>query len=127
MCDILVLSDNAKIGLPEITLGLIPGIGGTQKLTRLLGKNLAMKHILTGDPIDISKIKQSGVVDVLVAENFEEEVDLSNLGVQDCPEDRINVDGSHLDSQDGSQCLGGHVPHSRLKVRESHLLPSLLD
>jgi len=47
--DILVCSEDAKFGLPEIKLGLIPGIGGTQRLTKIVGKNKASRYILTGD------------------------------------------------------------------------------
>lgn len=65
LSDIVFLSENAKVGLPEITLGLIPAVGGSQRLTRVVGKNLAMKHILTGEPIDAAKIKELGTVDVL--------------------------------------------------------------
>ena len=74
LCDFIVFSESAKIGLPEINLGLIPGIGGTQRLAKLIGKNLAMKHILTGDPIDASKLKAIGTVDVLPSENFDAQV-----------------------------------------------------
>lgn len=61
-CDIRVCSDNAKFGQPEINLGLIPGGGGTQRLTRLIGEGRSMEIMLTGDMIDAATALHFGLV-----------------------------------------------------------------
>ena len=61
-CDFVYASKNAKFGLPEITLGIIPGFGGTQRLPRLIGKNLAKEMIFTGKMIDAVEAKEIGIV-----------------------------------------------------------------
>ena len=73
--DILLASESAKFGQPEITLGIIPGMGGTQRLTRAVGKYKAMDLILTGRMMDAEEAERSGLVSrVLPAEGFAEEV-----------------------------------------------------
>lgn len=61
-CHIRIASDNAKLGLPEVTLGLIPGYGGTQRLTQLVGKAKALEMILTADMITAEEAKALGLV-----------------------------------------------------------------
>ncbi|GAB3923392.1 enoyl-CoA hydratase/isomerase family protein [Mucilaginibacter myungsuensis] len=61
-CHIRIASDNAKMGLPELTLGLIPGYGGTQRLPQLVGKGKAMEMILTSDMLTADQALQHGLV-----------------------------------------------------------------
>jgi enoyl-CoA hydratase/carnithine racemase len=61
-CDMIVASDTARFGQPEITLGIIPGGGGTQRLARVLGKQLAMEYVLTGRQFDAEMALQMGLV-----------------------------------------------------------------
>jgi enoyl-CoA hydratase len=61
-CDIIIAADNAKFGQPEIKLGIIPGIGGTQRLTHAVGKAKAMDLILTGRTMDAQEAERSGLV-----------------------------------------------------------------
>ncbi|MGE5456733.1 MAG: enoyl-CoA hydratase-related protein [Methanococcaceae archaeon] len=61
-CHIRIASDNAKFGQPEVNLGIIPGYGGTQRLTRLINSGRAMEYILTGDMIDSAEALRIGLV-----------------------------------------------------------------
>ena len=61
-CDMIIAADNAKFGQPEIKLGVIPGIGGTQRLTRAVGKAKAMDLCLTGRMMDATEAERSGLV-----------------------------------------------------------------
>jgi enoyl-CoA hydratase len=62
MCDIIIAADNAKFGQPEIKLGVMPGVGGTQRLTRFVGKAKAMDMCLTGRMMDAAEAERSGLV-----------------------------------------------------------------
>jgi enoyl-CoA hydratase len=66
-CDIVIAADTAKFGQPEIKLGVIPGIGGTQRLARAVGKAKAMDLILTGRMMDAAEAEKSGLVARLVS------------------------------------------------------------
>jgi enoyl-CoA hydratase len=74
MCDFIIAGDNAKFGQPEITLGVMPGMGGSQRLTRFVGKSKAMDMCLTGRMMDAAEAERSGLVSrvVPVADLLEE-------------------------------------------------------
>jgi enoyl-CoA hydratase/carnithine racemase len=78
-CDMIVASDTALFGQPEITLGIIPGGGGTQRLARVLGKQRAMEYVLTGRRFDAGMAMRWGIVNQVVGKNrwLEEAVELA--------------------------------------------------
>ncbi|MGB7088666.1 MAG: enoyl-CoA hydratase [Methylovirgula sp.] len=74
MCDIIIAADDAKFGQPEIKLGIMPGGGGTQRLTRVVGKAKAMDLCLTGRMMDAAEAERAGLVArVVAAETLEAE------------------------------------------------------
>lgn len=79
--DIIIASKNAQFGLPEINLGIIPGAGGTQRLTRAVGKSMAMKMILSGEFIDAETALRAGLVAEVTPprQAIERAVDLATL------------------------------------------------
>lgn len=81
MCDFILAADTAKFGQPEIKLGILPGAGGTQRLTRLVGKSKAMELCLTGRMMDAVEAERAGLVSriVPVAELIEEAMKTAEL------------------------------------------------
>lgn len=74
MCDVLIAADTAKFGQPEIKLGVLPGMGGSQRLTRAIGKAKAMDMILTGRNMDAAEAERSGLVSrVVPADDLQQE------------------------------------------------------
>lgn len=78
-CDMIVASDTARFGQPEITLGIIPGGGGTQRLARVLGKQLAMEYVITGRQFDADMAHEMGLVNKVAKKNrwLEEAMELA--------------------------------------------------
>src|SRR5881394_834226 len=78
-CDMIVASDTARFGQPEITLGIIPGGGGTQRLARVLGKQQAMEYVLTGRQFDADMALEMGLVNKVAKKNswLEEAMELA--------------------------------------------------
>jgi enoyl-CoA hydratase len=68
-CHFIIASENAKFGQPEVNLGLIPGYGGTQRLTQVLGRNRAMQLLMTGDMFSAKDAEQYGMVNEVVAQD----------------------------------------------------------
>ena len=74
MCDMIIAGDGAKFGQPEINLGVLPGAGGTQRLTRAIGKSKSMYMCLTGDMMSAEEAERAGLVaKIFPAETLEEE------------------------------------------------------
>lgn len=86
-CDIIVASENARFGQPEINLGVIPGAGGTQRLARTFGKYRAMEMVLTGIPFTAQEMAAQGLVNRVVpqGEHLTEALKLAKLVAQRAP------------------------------------------
>ena len=86
MCDFILAADNAKFGQPEINLGVIPGAGGTQRLTRFVGKSKAMEMCLTGRMMDAEEAERAGLIarifpdDNLIDETLKVAVTIAEFG-----------------------------------------------
>ena len=86
LCDLIVASETARFGQPEINVGLMPGAGGTQRLARTIGKAKAMELVLTGAPIDAHTAEQLGLVNrVVPVEQVIDEAKALALQIADKP------------------------------------------
>jgi enoyl-CoA hydratase/carnithine racemase len=81
LCDLIVASETAEFGQPEITLGIIPGGGGTQRLARVMGKQRAMELVLTGRRIDAKEALRLGIVNLVTPKRqwLEEAIELARV------------------------------------------------
>jgi enoyl-CoA hydratase/carnithine racemase len=86
-CDMIVASETAEFGQPEITLGIIPGAGGTQRLTRVIGKQRAMELVLTGRRMDAAEAYAIGIVNRLAPKKewFAQAVELAQVVARRAP------------------------------------------
>jgi 3-hydroxyacyl-CoA dehydrogenase len=102
-CDYRISASDIKLGLPEVTLGLIPGAGGTQRLPRLIGAKKALEMISSGKPISASDAKQLGLIDRIIEQddflvqaiNYAHELIEKNAPVKSCTD--LVVDTSTLE------------------------------
>jgi enoyl-CoA hydratase len=88
-CDVRIAHERAKLGQPEIALGLIPGGGGTQRLPRLVGEGQAMRLVLSGELIDAREAREIGLIDVVCED--EEELDEEVYGLAESMADKSPV------------------------------------
>ena len=86
-CDMIVAGESAKFGQPEIKIGIMPGAGGTQRLTRAVGKALAMEMVLTGKFISAEEAQKAGLINRVVPDEFymDESIKLATEGATMSP------------------------------------------
>jgi 3-hydroxyacyl-CoA dehydrogenase len=102
-CHFRIATPTAKFTLPEVTLGIIPGAGGTQRLPRLIGVENALRMILDARPVEAAKARELGLIDAIVAGDFVAEAlkfaqDLADRGVGPRPTSARSVDASQIDA-----------------------------
>ena len=87
VCDMIVASETAEFGQPEILLGIIPGGGGTQRLARVIGKQRAMELVLTGRRFDAKEAEAMGIVNRVTGEHewFEQAIELAEVVARRAP------------------------------------------
>ena len=119
-CHFRTASDNAKMGLPEVTLGVIPGYGGTQRLPQLVGKGRAMEMIMTASMIDAETAKEYGLVNHVYKQEFlvEETLSIAQKTIKNSPVAlskaiksinagfKHDVDGYEVEIRNFGKCFG---------------------
>ena len=74
LCDIILASEKSFFAFPEINLGLMPGLGGTQRFAKIVGEKKAMRHILTGEGLKAEEAYRLNIAEKISSENFNQEV-----------------------------------------------------
>ena len=121
-CDFIYAADTAKLGQPEISIGLIPGWGGTQRLSRIVGKGLAKEICMTGEMLDAHKAKQLGIVNevfaadelydatMATAKKISSMSRIATTAVKNCIDSGFDLDlrsACHLESDAFGYCVAG--------------------
>jgi enoyl-CoA hydratase len=116
-CHIRIASSNAQLGLPEIHLGLIPGYGGTQRLSRLVGQGRALEMMLTGKPVSAEKALQMGLVNQVVElDDLDETADmLASKLARSAPIAMKGILQAVIQGGDTSQAQGLELEHGLFK------------
>ena len=114
-CDLIIAADNAKFGQPEIKLGIIPGIGGTQRLTHAVGKAKAMDLILTGRMMDAAEAERCGLVARIVPL-----AEPARRGAQSRRDDRLDVAAVGAGGEGGGQSRVRNLARGRHPLRTAH-------
>ena len=115
-CDLIIAADNAKFGQPEIKLGIIPGIGGTQRLTHAVGKAKAMDLILTGRMMDAAEAERAGLVARIVPA-----AKPARRGDESRRDHRVDVAAVGAGGQGSSQSRLRDLAGRRHPLRAAHL------
>ncbi|CTQ59977.1 enoyl-CoA hydratase-related protein [Roseibium album] len=124
MCDVILASENARFGQPEIKIGCIPGIGGTQRLTKLVGRTMAMDMILTGRMIDAAEALRIGLVSrVIPRDNLETEVNEVARSIAEFPRDIVQMARACVNMAENSTLDMG-IRYERQTYHALHGLPA---
>ncbi len=120
MCDIILAADTAKFGQPEINLGVIPGMGGSQRLVRAVGYYKAAELMLTGRMMDAAEAERAGLVSRVVPA-----ADLLDGGGHGRRHDRVEVAAVGVRGQGGAGCRAGDLARRGTPPREARVRGAL--
>ena len=126
MCDLILCADNAKFGQPEIKLGVMPGVGGTQRLTRFVGKAKAMEMCLTGRMMDAAEAERSGLVsrvvplDALVEEALKVATQISEMSLPILMMTKETINRAYETSLSEGVRFERRLFHSMFAIEDKH-------